>query len=773
MVDARSIGRPIGPLRAGAPAGTRAEASGPGRRINSLMVVLGIDPGLANLGFGVVARRGGRLLSRSTAGWSLRRPGCRPSGAWHELQRARRRADRPRTAPMRWRSKLSTSARTCAPRSPSGRRAASCSPPPGRRGVPCLDYTPAAGQGRRLRQRPRGEGPGDRGWSRCCSGSRRSRSPTTRPTRWRSRSATPTTRRCATPQARRASGGRAMIALVAGDVAVRRADHVVRRDVGRRRLPARGLRRDAAPRPGRRAAGLAAHATSSCATTRSSSTASRPRRSAISSCCCSASRASARRSRSACSAAARRASSSSALAAGDVARLQAVPGVGKRTAERIVVELREKVVPDGAAEPAFVVTRGDDPRRLAREGLAGARFRTRRGGGAAGGGRGRERRGAAAERAAGGAPMSALGTTRAPRRRRRASTRPAAARRGGRGSTARCDPRRLEEFVGQEAVRDQLAVSLEAAAGRGEPLDHVLLAGPPGLGKTSLAQIVAAELRAPFVQTAGPALERKGDIAALLTALEPGAVFFVDEIHRLNRALEETFYPAMEDRQLPITIGQGAGARVVTLELPPFTLVGATTRAGLLSTPLRDRFGIQHRLEPYAAAELAQIVRRSAQILDVRARRRRRAGDRIAQPRNAARRQPAAAPRARLGGGQGRRRRERRKRPTPRSRCSRSTSSGSTASTARSSNALCVAFGGETRRPHDARDQRRRGGRHDRGRLRALPAAERADSAHAARPRRDGACVRAPGARPAAAGEPPLIAASGLPGPLVGAALTC
>lgn len=179
-------------------------------------------------------------------------------------------------------------------------------------------------------------------------------------------------------------------------------------------------------------------------------------------------------------------------------------------------------------------------------------------------------------------------------------------------------PRALCDFVGQEALREQLSVSLEAAAARGEALDHVLLAGPPGLGKTSLAQIVAAELDVPFVMTAGPALERKGDIAALLTALEPRAVFFVDEIHRLNRALEETFYPAMEDRRLPITIGQGAGARVVTLDLPPFTLIGATTRAGLLSTPLRDRFGIQHRLEPYAPDELARIVRRSAEILDVR-----------------------------------------------------------------------------------------------------------------------------------------------------------
>src|SRR5690348_1164636 len=178
-------------------------------------------------------------------------------------------------------------------------------------------------------------------------------------------------------------------------------------------------------------------------------------------------------------------------------------------------------------------------------------------------------------------------------------------------------PRRLNDFVGQDALKDQLSVSCEAAAARGEALDHVLLAGPPGLGKTSLAHIVAAELDVAFVQTAGPALERKGDIAAFLTALEPRSVFFVDEIHRLARALEETFYPAMEDRRLPITVGQGAGARVVTLELPPFTLVGATTRTGLLTTPLRDRFGIQARLEPYSVEQLAVIVRRSAGILDI------------------------------------------------------------------------------------------------------------------------------------------------------------
>jgi Holliday junction DNA helicase RuvB len=178
-------------------------------------------------------------------------------------------------------------------------------------------------------------------------------------------------------------------------------------------------------------------------------------------------------------------------------------------------------------------------------------------------------------------------------------------------------PRKLAEFVGQARTKEQLAVALAAAKARGEALDHVLLAGPPGLGKTTLAHILHEELGVGIRTIAGPALERKGDMAAILTALEARDVLFVDEIHRLNRTIEEILYPALEDFRLDIVVGQGPAARTLTLDLPPFTLVGATTRTGLLTTPLRDRFGMTLRLGLYTPDELGTIVRRSARILGV------------------------------------------------------------------------------------------------------------------------------------------------------------
>jgi len=178
-------------------------------------------------------------------------------------------------------------------------------------------------------------------------------------------------------------------------------------------------------------------------------------------------------------------------------------------------------------------------------------------------------------------------------------------------------PCRLDDFVGQERIKEQLDIALQAARARGEALDHVLLVGPPGLGKTSLAFILREELGVGIRTVAGPALERKGDLAAILTGLEQRDVLFVDEIHRLNRAVEEILYPALEDFRLDIVVGQGPAARTLTLDLPPFTLVGATTRTGLLTTPLRDRFGMTFRLGYYRPEELVRIVRRSAQILGV------------------------------------------------------------------------------------------------------------------------------------------------------------
>jgi MoxR-like ATPase len=283
-------------------------------------------------------------------------------------------------------------------------------------------------------------------------------------------------------------------------------------------------------------------------------------------------------------------------------------------------------------------------------------------------------------------------------------------------------PRRLADFVGQERVKEQLAIALAAAKARGEALDHVLLVGPPGLGKTSLAYIVREELGVGIRSVAGPALERK-DVAAILTSIEDRDVVFVDEIHRMSRAAEEILYPALEDFRLDIVMGQGAAARTLTLDLPPFTLVGATTRTGLLTSPLRDRFGMTFRLDYYEPEQLAQIVRRD--------RRRRGRRDLAARARHAADREPDPAPRPRRRAG-----------PPPGLDHDAGRAGGARAARGRRRGSRADRPGAAAhhrrqvrRRPGRAVDAgrlARRGAGHDRGRLRAVPAPARLHPAHPA-----------------------------------------
>ena len=369
----------------------------------------------------------------------------------------------------------------------------------------------------------------------------------------------------------------------------------------------------------------------------------------------------------------------SAIAMRDKATVARAPGVGPKVAERIVTELKDKAPAFADIDPAVVHLAGAlDEKRAPQPGggrglragqsrlrpAAGRRRDCRR---RAQRGRGRRHRDVdpAGPEGAGEDEQRAAPPCRPPRTR-------------DDDADASLRPQRLAEFIGQEQARANLEVFIEAARARKEALDHVLFVGPPGLGKTTLAQIVARELGVNFRATSGPVIAKAGDLAALLTNLEPRDVLFIDEIHRLNPAVEEILYPAMEDFQLDLIIGEGPAARSVKIDLAPFTLVGATTRAGLLTNPLRDRFGIPVRLNFYTEAELEQIVNRGARVLGLRHDRRRRQRDRAARARHPAHRRPAAAARARLRPCRGRRRPSTARSPTARCRRWRSTPPGST-----------------------------------------------------------------------------------------------
>ena len=456
-----------------------------------------------------------------------------------------------------------------------------------------------------------------------------------------------------------------------------------------------------------------------------------------------------------------------AIAAGDAKRFQAVPGIGKRTAERIIVELREKVA--GELEErrrrSPVAARRRRPARRGARGAARPRLHADRGRAAARRGRGRDRRGAGRARAARGRGDRAAGVRpsyradgdRADPTEQAADRRPTpsrgsptpASRAGRRSSTAACARRGSRTSSASARSPTSSRSSSRPPAAAASRSTTCCSPARPGSARPRSPTSSPPSSSVPLVadRRARRSSARR-DVASFLTTLEPGSVFFIDEIHRLNRAIEETLYPAMEDRKLPVVLGQGAGARTVTLDLPPFTLVGATTRAGLLTTPLRDRFGVCHRLEHYEPADLAADRRALGRDPRGRDRAAGHGGDRVPLARHAARREPAAeaGPRLRRGPRRGRRSR-RRSRPR---RCAML--EVDEAGLDRHDRAILDAIADEVRRrpgrPLDARRRRRRGAGHDRGRLRALPAAAGPDQAHPARPGRHRARLRAPRASP-------------------------